>query len=175
MKKLFALSVLAVAAAAAPAVAAPIDGSTISVAVDASLAKACAFDSGNSTSSLTLGNDARDANGTVAYSCNYIGTPVVTITSANGALAPSDESAEWGAKPVDYQIVYGDRASQNSGSAGLFASQFVDGVSSITDQLGWTSTSAPNETVSPTLSLYLTRPITIAGDYSDTLTFTIAP
>jgi hypothetical protein len=174
MKKIFSLSVLALAAAATPAFAAD---STVQVTVDAELAKACAFDSGSSETSLTLSNDLRDANGSITYSCNYIGTPLVTLTSANGALAPDEESVELGAVPVPYQIRFGDDAELNSGNIGLAASAFVGGIASDTDTSdgGWTHSTTPNEPVSPNLAIYLTNPIKIAGSYSDTLTCSIAP
>lgn len=173
MKKLLSLSAVALAAVATPALAAP---SSVDVSVSAQLAKACAFNGGVSDTSMTLGNDQRYDSGVVAYSCNYIGTPVVTIVSLNGALAPDAASATAGAVPVPYQVRYGDSAAANSGDDGLFASQFTGGgINSTSDVNGWTSTTVPNQLVSPLLAIYLTNPIAIAGNYSDTLTFSIAP
>lgn len=171
-KELFlAAAVLAVPVPAAAQSAAP----AVDVAIGASHPRTCEFRPNAFGISLTLSNDVPNADDRLPYSCNYIGTPVVTITSANGGLAPDTASRALGATTVDYQIAFGDDVGPRGGRFGRSASDFLAGVTSPTGPGAWTVTTAPNVRVRPRLSLHLPSPILIAGDYSDTLSITIAP
>jgi hypothetical protein len=64
---------------------------------------------------------------------------------------------------------------RTGGASGLYAFQFLTGVSSPGGSDAWTNSTAPNERMTPRLSLHLSNPIEIAGEYSDTLSFSIAP
>lgn len=174
MKKSLFLAAVIVALPTAPAFAQDADTS-LAVSLGASLPKSCEFKRNASLVDVTLSNEVPDAADRVAYSCNYIGTPVVTITSLNGGLAPDQASVALGARKVDYQIAFGDNVTVTGGASGRLASEFLTGVSSPDGPGAWTRSTAPNERMRPRLSLHLTRPIEIAGDYSDTLSFSIAP
>lgn len=177
MNKLLSLPILGLMMAAAPAFAMPVPPTTglMSVNISATLPQSCAFDSSNSKTTYVLSNDSRTDSGKIAYSCNYIGTPTVTITSANGGLTPDSKAVANGAALVPYQLVFGDRATANGAQGGMISGSFTQAVSSQTDALGWTSTAAANQAVNPTFAIYLTNPMTVAGSYSDTVTITIAP
>lgn len=165
MKKILSISVLALAAAAAPAQAAT--DQQVVVNVDASLAQRCFFNS--AVSNLTLSNTAKDTNGLIKYECNFIGSPTVTVLSTNGGLKPDTIAATNGATTVDYKIAFGNGVT--TAASGTLASALTT-AGAVT---GTNATTASNTQTSATLALNLPTDLLYAGAYADVLTVTIAP
>lgn len=110
------------------------------------------FDDLDMTSTSSQGSES------VTVNCNYGGSSSVTFSSANAGKMVS------GSEEVSYKMIV-------SGSQ----SPFSGGVSLETDQTwnGWPATVNSDQTRS--LSVQLDTPAVVAGDYSDTITVSVAP
>jgi spore coat protein U-like protein len=165
MRKLLITAAIAAAAAATPALA----SNTTSTVVNAALAQSCTIDS--VSPSLTLGAVDAAVPGEFKYTCNFIGQPTVTIQSANGGVKTSDN----GDATADYGVWVNDSAPSGAPSGWAQASALIGPGVSFGPDSGFLSSAAPNVQNSPYLSVALTTALPHAGNYTDTLTFTINP
>jgi spore coat protein U-like protein len=159
MRKFLSVATVLAAITASPALAAD----TASTQIDASLAPSC--DITSQSSNLTLGAVDEVVPGVFTYSCNFIGSPTLTFTSANGGVT----TAENGGAQADYGVYLNDAAPSGAPSSWLQASATPQSYTGITQSL------APNSSVSPSFAVGLSEALVVAGTYSDTLTITIAP
>jgi hypothetical protein len=130
-----------------------------SVGITASLAELCSITDPNDVSvpGTTIGSTSAPSN--FDFSCNFAGAgaaPVLQISfaSANGGLKS-------GTEVVDYSITYG---TSTITSAAAFA-----GAVPVAE-----TTSAANAVNSRSFTVALTEDITVAGNYSDTVTVSIS-
>ena len=154
LAKFASVAVLAMAASAAYA------DTSVTVPLAGTLAKTCGitdyldgpFNNLDMTSTSVQGAES------VTVNCNYGGSASVTFSSANAGNMAA------GSNTVPYKLIV-------SGSG----SPFSTGVSLATDQTwnGWPAVANADQTRS--LSVQLDSPATVAGDYSDTITVTVAP
>lgn len=170
MRKLIVTAAIAAAALASPAFA----SGTASTSVTADLARNCTLD--NVTSAIQLGAVNEAKGGTFQYTCNFIGNPTVTIQSANGAVT----TVENGGSSADYGVYVNDRTPADAGyptpSDWAKASQLTGGGITFGPSNGFLMTgTTPGAQNSPYYYVGLTTPITVAGHYSDVLTFTLNP
>ena len=160
MRKLILSTAVALAAMTSSAAFA---AGSAEVAVNASLAPSCSIVS--SSPSLTLVGTAA-VPGDFTYKCNFTGSPSVSFTSANGGV----KSTGTDANTADYYIYLNDNA--GTAGAGSARASTIGASNPFTDI---TKTTAPNTNTTPSFSLALVSPLTVAGTYQDTLTISVAP
>ncbi|SHF15423.1 Spore Coat Protein U domain-containing protein [Modicisalibacter ilicicola DSM 19980] len=152
---------IAFAAAIAAATTAGIAQADTSVEVplNGTLAKECAISAylNGPFDALDMKSTEKQGAESVTVNCNYGGSASVTFASANAGKMVSDNSE------VPYQLIV-------SGSG----SPFANGVSLATAQTwnGWPTVA--NNDQSRSLSVKLDSAATVAGDYSDNITVSVA-
>lgn len=166
MRKLIVTAAIAAAALASPAYA----SNSAQTEVNASLAQSCAIS--NVSPSLTLGGLDVPVQGAFTYSCNFTGQPSITIQSANGGVATVDNNNTY---KVNYGVWVNDAAPSSAPSAWAQASNLTGPGQTFGPSSGFLTTTAPNAPQNPYYYVGRTSPITVAGTYTDTLTFTINP
>jgi hypothetical protein len=134
-----------------------------SVEITATQEETCQINAGTSTT-IALGDVDEPIAGTFEYECNFVGSPHLTFTSANGGVTNGSDVA-------DYGIYLNDVAPASPPSAWLQASASTSGA----EFDGITSTTAANTNTTTNFSVGLTEPLPVAGDYSDTLTIDLVP
>lgn len=165
MRTIVLTTVAAVAAlTAAPALAEGPKSATTEVT--ATVARDCTASSG---SSIAISGSAAGttANGTFTYSCNFTGAPSISIASLNGGL----KSGGVDGRTVDYGVYLNDNAPTTAPNAWAQASTLT--TAQTFDNI--TTTTAPNTPTTPSFAVGLSSALLVAGNYSDTLTITIAP
>lgn len=124
---------------------------------------------------IDLTNAAPDTSvaGTFTYQCNFVGSPLLTFTSANGAMV----NTENGGDTVEYGIYLNDAAPGGPPSTWLSSGDAQTGVSYGPggDFGNITTTTLPNTDVSPFFAVGPLESFDVAGYYTDVLTITIAP
>lgn len=118
---------------------------------------------------IDLTNTAPDTweNGEFTYQCNFVGSPTLTFTSANGGMINPDN----GTDNVDYGIYLNDVDYGNTPSTSLKASESQGGY--VFNNI--TTTTMANTDVSPIFKVGPLDSFDVAGTYEDVLTIDIAP
>lgn len=167
MRKLLTTAALAALASATPAFAADQNATQ----VNASAAPVCKVTA--QSTSLTLAAVDEAVEGVFKYTCNFVGSPVLTFTSANGGV----KTAENGGSTSDYGIYLNDAPYTSYPiSQWLKASQSTGGVSYAGNGGPSITVSNPaNQEVTASFALALRQPLAVAGSYSDTLTINVNP
>lgn len=106
--------------------------------------------------------------GDFAYQCNFVGSPTLTFISANGGLINTAN----GGDEVDYGIYLNDTPAAQSPSGALRASNATGAGFSFGNI---TTTTVPNQDVTPFFQVGPLGPFAVAGLYEDVLTIEIAP
>jgi hypothetical protein len=164
MRNLLITAAVAALVSAAPAFA----GNTKATEVNASLPATCSII--EQSASLTLGAVGEAVPGSFQYTCNFIGSPALTFSSANGGVY----NPENGKSTKKYGIYLNDAAPSVSPSSWLQSSATPQAYPS-PDTGNITTSNPANVTVSPHFEVALTEALDVAGTYTDTLTISIAP
>jgi hypothetical protein len=135
-----------------------------SVAITATQEETCTINDATTSSALVLGAVDEPVVGTFEYECNFVGSPTLTFTSANGGVTNGSETA-------DYGIYLNDSPPSVPPSSWLQASTATSGA--VYNNI--TSTTAPNTNTSTNFQVALTEALPVAGDYADTLTIDLVP
>ena len=165
MRKLLITAAIAATAAATPALA----SNTTSTVVNAALAQSCTIDS--ASPSLTLGAVDAPVAGEFKYTCNFIGQPSVTIQSANAGVTTTDNNGGF----ANYGVYINDVDASSAPSSWIQASALAGAGQTFGPSSGFLNSTAPNVQNSPHFYVGLTTALPVAGNYTDTLTFTINP
>jgi hypothetical protein len=164
MRKLLITAAIAALASASPAFAA----NNKQTVITAELAPVCSILT--QSPSLALGAVGEAVNGDFSYTCNFVGSPALTFSSANQGVH-TDEN---GGSTKAYAIYLNDAAPSVPPSAWLKSSATPQAYPDASN--GNITTSNPaNETVTPHFLVALSEALDVAGQYSDTLTISINP
>jgi len=140
------------------------------IEINASLDEDCQIT--DSSASLTHGAVDEYVPGVFTYECNFIGAPQFTFDSANDGVMTTEN----GGATVDYGIYLNDIPAFGTPSTfWLKASDTPAGYGPGGPGPVISTTVSPNVSVSPSFAVALIEPLTVAGEYSDLLTITIAP
>jgi len=142
-------------------------GPDANIALSAENPRECHITSYDSAIALTPAVDTY-VSGNFQYQCNFVGSPTLTFSSANGGLVN-------GTYKSDYGIYLNDAAVSGVPSSWQQASTTPKSYGDGGDYGAITGTTAPNTVTTPNFAVGLSQPLEVAGTYTDTLTISIAP
>jgi hypothetical protein len=145
---------------------APIAGAANEVSLSSTNDKACEFTGSLVGDVGTLANVVYDV-GQLGFSCNYTGTVNIGMTTDDGTILEVEGEPDSG---VLYQIRW---LVPPTGNPNLLWNSAL-GVATFGPWVRNTGAS-PNAIVSALVQVRLLDPLTVAGNYTDTVTFTVAP